>query len=109
MSCGLHWFAIGGRVKSRTDLSRKGVSEEESAYLRASGGGRRTTKQSGLVGGGARAGRAAARRLDAEIARAGEKMAVDMSPAKDGSKRGLITRVTKADGTIPANVLRPTQ
>jgi hypothetical protein len=28
---------------------------------------------------------------------------VDMSPAKDGSKTGLVARVTKADGTILAN------
>jgi hypothetical protein len=33
----------------------------------------------------------------------GEKITVDMSPAKDGSKTGLIARVTKADGTILAN------
>jgi len=28
---------------------------------------------------------------------------VDMSPAKDGSKTGLVARVTKADGTILGN------
>jgi hypothetical protein len=33
----------------------------------------------------------------------GETVTVDMSPAKDGSKTGLIARVTKADGTILAN------
>jgi hypothetical protein len=34
---------------------------------------------------------------------AGEKVTVDMSPAKDGSKVGIIARVTKADGTILSN------
>lgn len=33
----------------------------------------------------------------------GEKVTVDMSPAKDGSKVGIIARVTKADGTILSN------
>jgi Family of unknown function (DUF6152) len=33
----------------------------------------------------------------------GETITVDMSPAKDGSKTGLVARVTKADGTILAN------
>ena len=33
----------------------------------------------------------------------GEMVTVDMSPAKDGSKTGLVARVTKADGTILAN------
>jgi len=33
----------------------------------------------------------------------GEMITVDMSPAKDGSKTGLVARVTKADGTILAN------
>lgn len=33
----------------------------------------------------------------------GEKVTVDMSPAKDGSPAGLIARVTKADGTILGN------
>ena len=33
----------------------------------------------------------------------GETITVDYSPAKDGSKTGLIARVTKADGTILAN------
>lgn len=35
--------------------------------------------------------------------KAGEKVTVDMSPAKDGSKVGIIARVTKADGTILSN------
>ena len=33
----------------------------------------------------------------------GEKVTIDMSPAKDGSKTGLIARVTKGDGTILPN------
>lgn len=33
----------------------------------------------------------------------GETVTVDYSPAKDGSKSGLIARVTKADGTILPN------
>ena len=33
----------------------------------------------------------------------GEKITVDMSPARDGSKVGIIARVTKADGTILSN------
>jgi hypothetical protein len=33
----------------------------------------------------------------------GEKITVDMSPAKDGTHSGLIARVTKADGTILGN------
>jgi hypothetical protein len=33
----------------------------------------------------------------------GETVTIDFSPAKDGSKTGLIARVTKADGTILAN------
>jgi hypothetical protein len=33
----------------------------------------------------------------------GEIITVDMSPAKDGSKTGLVARVTKADGTILPN------
>jgi hypothetical protein len=39
----------------------------------------------------------------------GEKITVDMSPAKDGSTTGLIARVTKADGTILANAPPATQ
>jgi hypothetical protein len=39
----------------------------------------------------------------------GELVTVDMSPAKDGSKTGLIARVTKADGTILSNAPPPTQ
>ncbi len=33
----------------------------------------------------------------------GDRVTVDMSPAKDGSKTSLVARVTKADGTILAN------
>jgi hypothetical protein len=33
----------------------------------------------------------------------GDVVTVDMSPARDGSKTGLIARVTKADGTILPN------
>jgi hypothetical protein len=33
----------------------------------------------------------------------GEMITVDMSPAKDGSKTGLVARVIKADGTILPN------
>jgi hypothetical protein len=33
----------------------------------------------------------------------GEMITVDMSPAKDGSRTGLVARVTKADGTILPN------
>ena len=33
----------------------------------------------------------------------GDTITVDMSPARDGSKTGLIARVTKADGTILPN------
>ena len=33
----------------------------------------------------------------------GEMITVDFSPAKDGSKTGLVARVTKADGTILGN------
>ena len=33
----------------------------------------------------------------------GDMITVDMSPAKDGSKTGLVARVTKADGTILPN------
>jgi Family of unknown function (DUF6152) len=39
----------------------------------------------------------------------GEVITVDMSPARDGSKTGLVARVTKADGTILANAPPPTQ
>jgi hypothetical protein len=35
--------------------------------------------------------------------KAGETVTIDMSPAKDGTKTGLVARVTKADGTILAN------
>ena len=37
------------------------------------------------------------------ILKAGEKVTVDMSPAKDGSKMSIIARVTKADGSILSN------
>ena len=37
------------------------------------------------------------------ILKAGEKVTVDMSPAKDGSKVSIIARVTKADGKILSN------
>jgi hypothetical protein len=35
--------------------------------------------------------------------RPGETVTVDMSPAKDGSRTGIIARVTKTDGTILSN------
>jgi hypothetical protein len=34
----------------------------------------------------------------------GETVTVSMSPAKDGSRTGLIARVVKADGTVLANL-----
>jgi Family of unknown function (DUF6152) len=34
---------------------------------------------------------------------AGEKITVDLSPAKDGTKVGIIARITKEDGTILSN------
>jgi uncharacterized protein DUF6152 len=37
------------------------------------------------------------------IFKPGEILTLDMSPAKDGSKTGMIARVTKADGTILGN------
>jgi len=37
------------------------------------------------------------------IFKPGEILTVDMSPAKDGSRTGMIARVTKADGTILGN------
>src|SRR5688572_15493770 len=40
---------------------------------------------------------------DRDVLKAGEKVTVHMSPAKDGSKVGIIARVTKADGTILGN------
>ena len=40
---------------------------------------------------------------DRSVLKAGEKVTVHMSPAKDGSRVGIIARVTKADGTILAN------
>ena len=35
--------------------------------------------------------------------KAGERVTIDMSPAKDGSRTAIIARVTKADGTILSN------
>jgi hypothetical protein len=35
--------------------------------------------------------------------KAGDTVTIDFSPAKDGTKTGLVARVTKADGTILAN------
>jgi hypothetical protein len=40
---------------------------------------------------------------DRSVFKAGEKVTVHMSPAKDGSRVGIIARVTKADGTILGN------
>jgi Family of unknown function (DUF6152) len=40
---------------------------------------------------------------DRAILKAGEKVTVHMSPAKDGSRIGIIARVTKADGTVLGN------
>ena len=37
------------------------------------------------------------------VLRPGERVTVDMSPAKDGSKTSIIARVTKADGKILSN------
>ena len=37
------------------------------------------------------------------ILKPGEKVTVDMSPAKDGSRTSIIARVTKADGKILSN------
>jgi len=39
----------------------------------------------------------------------GDMITVDMSPAKDGSKTGLVARVTKEDGTILPNAPPATQ
>jgi hypothetical protein len=39
----------------------------------------------------------------------GDTITVDFGPAKDGSKTGIIARVTKADGTILANAPPPTE
>jgi hypothetical protein len=41
--------------------------------------------------------------------KAGDTVAIDFSPAKDGSKTGLVARVTKADGTILANAPPPAE
>ena len=40
---------------------------------------------------------------DRTVLKAGEKVTVHMSPAKDGSHTGIIARVTKEDGTILGN------
>jgi hypothetical protein len=40
---------------------------------------------------------------DRTVLKAGEKLTVHMSPAKDGSRVGIIARITKADGTILGN------
>jgi len=40
---------------------------------------------------------------DRYVLKPGEKVTVHMSPAKDGSKVGIIARVTKEDGTILGN------
>src|SRR5262245_22944447 len=40
---------------------------------------------------------------DRTVLKAGDKVTVHASPAKDGSKVGIIARVTKADGTILGN------
>src|SRR5262245_40373223 len=40
---------------------------------------------------------------DRTVLKPGEKVTVHASPAKDGSKVGIIARVTKADGTILGN------
>ena len=37
----------------------------------------------------------------------GETVTVDMSPAKDGTRTGIIARVTKADGAILSNQPAP--
>ena len=39
----------------------------------------------------------------------GDTVTIDFSPAKDGSKTGLVARVTKSDGTILANAPPPTE
>ena len=40
---------------------------------------------------------------DRTVLKPGEKVTVHMSPAKDGSRVGIIARVTKEDGTILGN------
>ena len=40
---------------------------------------------------------------DRFVLKPGEKVTVHMSPAKDGTRVGIIARVTKADGTILGN------
>ena len=39
----------------------------------------------------------------------GERVTIDLSPAKDDTTSGLIARVTKEDGTILANAPAPTE
>ena len=39
----------------------------------------------------------------------GDTVTIDFSPAKDGSKTGLVARVTKSDGTVLANAPAPTE
>ena len=39
----------------------------------------------------------------------GDTVTIDFSPAKDGSKTGLVARVSKSDGTILANAPTPTE
>ncbi len=38
-----------------------------------------------------------------DVFKADETVTIDMSPARDGSRTGMIGRVTKADGTILGN------
>ena len=40
---------------------------------------------------------------DRYVLKPGDKVTVHMSPAKDGSRLGIIARVTKADGTVLGN------
>jgi Family of unknown function (DUF6152) len=39
----------------------------------------------------------------------GDTITVDFSPAKDGTKTGLVARVTQADGTVLENAPPPTE
>ena len=41
------------------------------------------------------------------ILKAGETITVDFSPAKDGSRTGLLTRVRRADGTVVGQQASP--
>ncbi len=68
------------------------VDDEEG---RESGGGRCEGRAPGVL---------ASCRLDfPKSVMVGDKITIDMSPAKDGSLISLIARVTKADGTILPN------